>query len=309
MGFGGFGVAIAVIFLLIYLVPQALRNRQVLGDTPIDERFAEDLRLITDCTHTPAKTVRTHGKIFLTERTMTPMITSDNMRNAARERSRARARMATRRANQKRGIMIGAVLALLTFIAWGVVAFASMSSAIAIGTTVLTGAYIATFGYVVNEMVKADDVDTKRIANANKILHGKVAPRARALVVNSEPVIETRIPDISVEKTEEKVLAEPAQPATPVVRKMTRQELDARAAAFAVSPAPSYTLKSVAPLVPTEHAEGEVPFRPTKLYERLGDETMPQANPAPEMTGQEELRQDVLGGGSTLDALLSRRRA
>ncbi|MDY6142702.1 MAG: hypothetical protein SPI14_00615 [Arcanobacterium sp.] len=49
------------------------------------------------------------------------------------------------------------------------------------------------------------------------------------------------------------------------------------------------------------------PYRPKALGETIGE--LPDANPAPEMTGNEEVRNDVLGGGSMLDALLERRRA
>lgn len=84
---------------------------------------------------------------------------------------------------------------------------------------------------------------------------------------------------------------------------------------------PSYTLKpdesrrqeirrrTVAPYVAPAEPEADVPYRPTRPGERFGDEPLESANPAPEMTGTEELRSDVLGGGSTLDALLDRRRA
>lgn len=79
--------------------------------------------------------------------------------------------------------------------------------------------------------------------------------------------------------------------------------------------APSYALRgsvprrSVKPYVAPEQETAKVPYRPRALGERLGDAALEAANPAPEMTGAEELRQDVLGGGATLDFLLERRRA
>ncbi|SDU78966.1 hypothetical protein SAMN04489737_0687 [Arcanobacterium phocae] len=306
MGFGGFGLAIVAVFLLIYLVPHVLRQRQVLGDAPIDERFAEDLRLIDRRTLMSSQSSDAHGKIFLTERIMTPAMTSEQLRNAARDRSRARARMATRHANQMRGMMIGLVLVVATLGAWGVVALTSFPSGVAIVSTVVTGAYGALFGYVINEMVKADDADAKRIAHANKVLRGQVS-MSQATKLAEHKAVEVTVPENISAKQENAATAE-SQTSVPV-RKLSREELDARTAALAVPATPSYTLKSVAPFKAETVVATNVPFRPTKLNERLGDESLPDAHDAPEMTGNEELRRDVLGGGSTLDALLSRRRA
>lgn len=307
MGFGGFGIAIAAVFLLVYLVPQALRSRQVLGDAPIDERFAEDLRLVTRPSLTPTTPQQPHGKIFLTERIMEPTMTSEQLRKAARERSRVRARMANRRANQLRGMMIAAVLVLVTLASWGAVTFASVSSIVAIGATALTGAYVAGFGYVLNVMAQANDADGARIVRLNKVLRGRVVPvekPARPVAPVEKQVAVQEVPDIDVERSVDAPVAEPAAP-----RKMSREEREARAAALAIPAKPSYTLKTVAPFVPKAETGGDAPFRPTRLNQRLGDESMPAAHVAPEMTGNEELRQDLLGSGSTLDALLSRRRA
>lgn len=79
--------------------------------------------------------------------------------------------------------------------------------------------------------------------------------------------------------------------------------------------APSYTLRgsvtrrAVKPYVAPEQETTAVPYRPRNIGERLGDAPLEAALPAPEMTGTEELRKDVLGGGATLDFLLERRRA
>ncbi|WP_216426539.1 hypothetical protein [Arcanobacterium phocae] len=309
MGFGGFGLAIVAVFLLIYLVPHVLRQRQVLGDAPIDERFAEDLRLIDRRTLMSSQSSDAHGKIFLTERIMTPTMTSEQLRNAARDRSRARARMATRHANQMRGMMIGLVLVVATLGAWGAVALTSLPSVVAIVSTVVTGAYGALFGYVINEMVKADDADAKRIAHANKVLRGQVS-MPQATKPAEHKAVEVTVSDNMSAEQENVTTAESQTTALSApVQKLSREELDARTAALAVPATPSYTLKSVAPFKAETEVAASVPFRPTKLNERLGDESLPDAHDAPEMTGNEELPRDVLGGGSTLDALLSRRRA
>lgn len=78
---------------------------------------------------------------------------------------------------------------------------------------------------------------------------------------------------------------------------------------------PDYTLKpriqkrKVKPFVAEQSAVAAVPYRPTKLGERIGDGAVEAAHEAPQMTGNEELRQDLLGSGATLDNLLDRRRA
>ncbi|QRV01995.1 hypothetical protein JTE88_07925 [Arcanobacterium phocisimile] len=314
MGFGGFGIAIVAVFLLIYLVPQALRVRQVLGDAQIDDRFAEDLRLIDECTFAVSPSPATHGKIFLTERIMTPLMTSEQLRRVARDRSRARARMATRHARQMRGMMIGLVLMLFTVGAWIAVGIASISSALAIGVTSVMGIYSAGLGFVVNEMLKADKEDSKRIGAASKIL--REHSRAGMSIPEAQPQVHSavQIPDFN-ENQVSTVADDAAGEQTPLqapveispVRKMTREEIEARTAALAVPAMPSYTLKSVVPHQPSEAQMVDVPFRPTRLHERVGDAPVAQAH-AP-VDEEQTSRDDVLGGGSMLDALLSRRRA
>ncbi len=85
--------------------------------------------------------------------------------------------------------------------------------------------------------------------------------------------------------------------------------------ASASSAMPAYTLKpeitrrTVKPYTAPETETAPVPYRPKRVGEQLGAEKHSAANPAPEMTGEEELRTDVLGSGSALDTLLARRRA
>lgn len=88
---------------------------------------------------------------------------------------------------------------------------------------------------------------------------------------------------------------------------------------------PSYTLKgkgralgqvgepiqkrTVKPYEPSPVAEAAVPYRPQRPGERIGNAEVAAAHAAPEMSGSEESRLDLLGSGNTLDDLLARRRA
>lgn len=332
MGFGGFGIAIAVLFLLVYFAPYLMRTRQMLIDAPIDERYVEDLRMITCRTQIPSEA---RGRIFLTERTMATAQT-DKLRAAARDRSRARARMATRRVNQARGFVIGGAIGVLSVILWIAVAVTTLPVAVAIASTVVGGIYAFGFGYLVNVMNQADEEDRERIEKANLVLGAAKRPKS----VSFEPVksvakksalkksdVETATPaktsvvEAPVAKVEK---AEGQQPdvsaETDVVKDLaptapTHSAVPAPREVRVATPAPSYTIKpsitkrTVKPYVAPQQATVENPYRPTKVGERIGDEVLEAANEAPVMTGNEELRSDVLGGGSTLDALLERRRA
>lgn len=305
MGFGGFGIAIAVLFLLVYCVPYAMRTRQMMIDAPLDERYEEDLRMIRIHTRTPSDS---RGRIFLTERTMAPT-QPQKLREAARDRSRARARMATRRANQIRGSIIGGTLALITVGAWVVVALTTTPAWLAIIATVLTGGYTIGFGYLLTVMAQADGEDRERIDAANEILRSLRRPPARTSSATRKmrDVASDAGGNVTAPVTTAERKAAEERPATsaeraPIERRVTQHT------------APSYTVKrvtkrTVTPYAPPSYATADTPFRPTAVGQRIGDEKLEAAHEAPAMTGQEELRSDVLGGGSTLDALLERRRA
>lgn len=313
MVFGGFGVAIAVLFLLVYFVPSIMRGKKAFIDAPVDERFAEDLRLITSRTLTQTGD---HARIFLSERTMTTPVQPSKLRAAARDRSRARARIAQRVANTSRGIALGFGIAALATVFWILAGVTTFPSVVAITTTVVGGLYLAGFGYLVSVMAKADEEDRERIDRANRILgkSKRLAKAEFATVTSPEPAVPEAI---DVEKTIE---AEPEvlEPAAPKVEQTiadVRPVVAPRKAHVAEYQAPSYTIqptitkRTVKPYEAPAAPETESRFRPTRLNERIGDEVLESPNVAPEMTGNEELRSDVLGGGSTLDALLDRRRA
>ncbi|MFY9263179.1 MAG: hypothetical protein GX483_07480 [Actinomycetaceae bacterium] len=347
MGFEGFGIAVAVLFLLAYIVPHLMRSRQAVVDAPIEERYSEELRLIDYHTRESAGG---HGTIFLTERTMTtPTSQASQLRVAARNRSRARARISQRRVNQSRGLFIGGALALLIVLFWVLVGFTRFPAAIAIGATVVGGLYLGGFGYLVTVMAKADDADREVIERASEILSAAKRPRALAFTPTvsaqsrkdttpsqaatihdhevAKPVVEQEAAPAARVRAEAPVRAQaPTRPAAsahteapvhaepaPVTRATARPAAKPTPAARVATP--SYTLKpqitkrAVKPYQAPAAAEAAPIYRPTQLNERIGDEVLEAPNVAPQMTGAEEIRTDVLGGGTTLDALLDRRRA
>lgn len=345
MGIEGAVVAMGTLFLLAYVIPQITRRRAVFADAPIGERYSEDLRLITE--RTLRQEGGDHGKIFTTERTMsTPTRPSGTrgpdaakMRAIARDRSRARARIARRGAHQQRALVAGAALAVLAAGLWVAVGLTSLAPGFAIAATAVGGLYLLGVGYLVSSWAVLNAADEERIAKANKVLRrakragvrddaaarpaaeleaGEVAEAeiAEAEVTEAE-VVEAAGAGAAEEAVAEAAVAEPDSAAV-VEARPARKARPARVAsprADVVDHAdvPSYTLKAVRRMVkPYEAPEApaaDVPFRPTRLGERIGDGQLEAANPAPAMTGNEELRADVLGGGSTLDALLDRRRA
>ena len=327
MVFGGFGVAVAVLFLLVYFVPSIMRGKQAFIDAPVDERFAEDLRLITSRTLTQTEG---HARIFLSERTMTTSVQPSKLRAAARDRSRARARIAKRAANTSRGIALGLGIVVLTVVFWVLAGVTAFPTAIAIASTVVGGLYLAGFGYLVSVMAKADEEDRERINRANRALgeskrlvNAEFSPVETAVVAKAplaeqtaegHPETVAKPAETRTEKTAAVVTedtSEVSKPTTVADRPATTPR-KARATAFS---APSYTIKptivkrTVKPYEAPAAPESTSRFRPTRLNERIGDEVLDAPNAAPAMTGNEELRSDVLGGGSTLDALLDRRRA
>ncbi|MEW6935673.1 hypothetical protein [Trueperella pyogenes] len=339
MGIDGAVIAVGALFLLVYIVPQITRRRAVFADAPIGERYSEDLRLITGRTlHDEGGD---HGKIFTTERTMsiptrrsaTRGPDAAKMRAIARDRSRARARIARRHAYQQRVFIGGGAIALVALALWVAVGATSLAAGWAIAATAMGGVYLIGAGYLVTQWSALNATDEERIAKSTKALGRAATKRAHVAKAERAARAETSVDRAQVEavaageavtadeavksmqseppqtKTVQAVDAAPRVAHKPVQRKAS----SAGEGATASANVPSYTLKpvrrKVKPYVAPEAPTAEVPFRPTRLGERLGAAALESAHPAPEMTGAEELRSDVLGGGSTLDALLDRRRA
>lgn len=352
MGIEGAVLAVGTLFLLVYVVPQITRRRAVFADAPIEERYSANLRLITERTLTQES--GDHGKIFTTERTMsTPTRPSGTrgpdaakMRAIARDRSRARARIARRGAYQQRALVGGAVLATVALGLWIAAGMTSLAPGYAIAATAVGGLYLLGVGYMVSTWSVLNAGDEERITKANKVLRRSIrttsksqrettltgADTAAEAPAKVEAEVGSAAPKAEVEEEAVRAVAieaateptarpgEAVKPARKPAR-LTRathpradvvkntEPLEERPAADV----PSYTLKAmrrtVKPYEAPEAPTADVPFRPTRIGERIGDAPLEEANPARAVTGQEELRSDVLGGGSTLDALLDRRRA
>lgn len=334
MGVEGMVLALGALFAFAYVVPLLTKQRRVLVSTPTDERFCEDLRLIETSAVALDAALGTEqeerGKIYLTERTMmTKKEAAVELRAVARDRSRARARIAQRRALTKRGILLTAVLVAATAGLWIAVAAASTPIAIAIASTLITGAFVLVFGYATREWAAQDDEDRHTIEGANRLLaaHKRTAVKRRA--ANRKAAGAGKDKPRQIEAAASKAAAKPVAaaatapasaepevaPAAPKAQPATAAPADRRVRPAKAAPAPSYTLKPaiqkriVKPYEEPAQPTAAVPYRPTQVGETVSGETMAAANPAPEMTGKEELRSDVLGGGDTLDELLARRRA
>lgn len=339
MGIEGAVLAVGALFLLAYVVPHIARNRAVLADAPIGERYADELRIITERTLRQAS--GDNGRIFTTERIMSTPTgkreqrgpNATKMRAIARDRSRARARIAQREAAQQRALFGAAVFVGLTVILWILAGATSLPTGIAIASTALGGLYLVGLGAVVSSWGRLNHEDTERISRANHALRSGrdyqrklVARTKNDADIPARPqapaknVAKKRATSAEAERVEETSEAVAVASPTPRVERVVQDAPAQESPRLFEQPrdrseAPSYTLKptiqrrSIKPYVAPEAPEAEVPYRPSQVGERIGPEPLEAANPTPGTTGAEELRSDVLGGGSTLDALLDRRRA
>ncbi|MFC5281466.1 hypothetical protein ACFPGO_06235 [Arcanobacterium canis] len=345
MGFTGFAIAVAVFLLLGIVVPRFALRRSVIADSPLEERFSEDLRIVRQPRLAMADSGES-GTIYMTERMMDTRQRKISLKEVARGRSKARARMATRGAYRARGYLGLGVLGVVALAAWIGVGVASWPTWPAIVLTLGIGAGSVGFGYLLTEWAAGDDIDREEIAKASQVLAR--AKRQRDRVHASRQELEkideasqaaggeVEVPVVSAEHTDEVATANVVQenqdvvehrvseaerrPAATVERGMAQVEREVTQAGREVTKverevarveAPSYTLKrrTVAPYQPQPTDEAQVPYRPKRAGERIGDAPIEAPNTAPEMTGLEELRSGLLAGGSTLDELLAQRRA
>ncbi|MDP9801177.1 hypothetical protein J2S49_001253 [Arcanobacterium wilhelmae] len=333
MEFNGYAVAAAVFLLLGVVVPRFALRRSVIADSALEERYSEDLRIVRQPRLAMADSGES-GTIYTTERTMDQRQRKISLKEVARGRSKARARMATRAAYRARGYLALGVAGALAISLWIGVGAASLPTWPAIIATLATGFGAIGLGYLVSEWTAGDDADREEITTATELLARAKRQRGRAQTdrreLAAEPA-EAVAPNASVAPA---VDVEPDASATAdgagathqkhepvreagagaVARPGTARKPAARAKIVrpaAKAETPSYTLKrrTVAPYEPAVADEAQVPFRPKRAGERVGNAPVQAANPAPEMTGLEELRSGLLAGGSTLDELLAKRRA
>ena len=186
MGFEGFVVLGAAVLLFAYVIPGLVRRRVVLADAPIEDRFAEDLRMLeVSQAQPPAHAGGQHGSVFF-RRPEVEMAGSEfsakDVRELARDRSRARARISRRAAFMRRILMGVAALAALAAVLWIATALTPLPAVAAVGATAVTGACAVGFGYLRREVAKADAVDRQTVADIDAELGPRRAHGRRRAV-------------------------------------------------------------------------------------------------------------------------------
>ena len=147
MEFAGW-VALAIVVLILgYLLPAAIRSRQVVVDSRVADRFSEDLRVLATAGTSPTpqeQTSRGYLHRPRTESTEDTMHSPAPQRLAAADARRAAAARATRAAAASRRaaaaarrLVLTLVLLAATAAAWVLVAVASAPLALAIVPSVL----------------------------------------------------------------------------------------------------------------------------------------------------------------------------
>ncbi|WP_435733300.1 hypothetical protein [Actinotignum sp. GS-2025c] len=181
MGFQGYALMAVVVLLMVYVIPGVYRQRVILADVRIDERYSPQLRTLA----LPDGTVGVEtggptGAIFFRkpevimaendERDILPPNAGRNVRTLARERARRKARISQRAANRQRGFVVAGALGLLIAVLGALAFTATMPRWIfyvAVGIGVLYG---AGFGYLLSEMGKATARDREDIAELTEEL-------------------------------------------------------------------------------------------------------------------------------------------
>lgn len=327
MGFEGFVVLGVAIVVIAVVIPTLTRQKFVAASTPLEDRYADDLRLLSVAEASVAHSGGDHGTVFfrrpevgMAEERMV------NIRGLARDRARLRAGMSKRTANLQRGFFGACALGLLALGLWIAVAATTIGTAVAWVATVVTIAYSGGFGWLVRQAREAETEDRRELARLDAELRahrpirksgrrgGTAAERRAAREASRVETesIEAPVMKLAVKLEAEKPVERTAVPVRTAVAEEPRKKPVSVTKAPRVAPAaesemPSYTLKPraferkvVDPYVAPEAPAAAVPYRPQEAGERLES-----AEVAPVMKHSGE----VLRGGSVLDDLLDRRRA
>ena len=205
MDLHGYALGVATILLVAYVVPYLYRRRTILSDARIEERYAEDLRMLevpdSRKGHANADTVGSHGTVFFRQPEVI-MSQSDkarvkkaasaqagspsDVRALAKERARRRARISKRRANRQRGALGAGLSTVLCIVLWVLVGVTSLSVVVAGIGTALSVAYLAGFGYVASAMAQATAADEEAITKIDRKL--KSSKGAAHLARSRRPV-------------------------------------------------------------------------------------------------------------------------
>lgn len=206
--------------LLIFILPSFLRRRSIVAQTRIEERYSQDLRLLTieqqAYLHQPAET-SDRGTIY-SRKPEVPMSEANlSVKGLAAERARRKARIAQRAANRQRTFAASLTVAALAGVAWLCVAFTSLPIFAAILATVVAGGTLFTASYLVNAMNTADEKDREALENITR----KLESRSRTKLTPAERTLERMrkarrstahdVEHNSNKSSEESVLAEEAK--------------------------------------------------------------------------------------------------
>ncbi len=325
---GGEGVALAVVvfLFLLYLIPELYKRSKVLNESAIDERYAQQLRMID--IDSPQIFSRTHqqGSISILEHKVkradevsSKSGSAQELRVAARQKAKARAQLNTRSRLQARANFFLFVFFLGMLGIWALTRLSNLPTAVAVMSTVFTVCYAGALVKVKSLWQDANERDLRKLKQAEGILQTYQDVRVKRMSqqsVNEKSTVgvEKKVNFVGVNKstsTITKVADKLVVPATSVTpeKPVRKSEITAHITK------PSYTLKTeaqkrvVKPYASAETVVASTPYRPKQIGEMLGESVPEPANSAPSMTGSEELRSDLLGAGSQLDVLLDRRRA
>ena len=332
------GIVLAGIVLVfaLYVLPYVYRRRRILSQTPLDDGQSQDLRILNlgdSQVLADEKYAESHDGV-LSYRNEVEMVKSGVQETAvdipalARERAKRRARVAKREANRTRGFVGAIVFGVLVAGLWIASATLAVPVAVPIVLTVLFACYAGGFVYLLSQMNTANAADLDAIEKVDsqmKSLRRSVSRQAqkrassRAGRTGGRGTREEQTHGNGREKLLRDVRALPTAFLTkPVDEGVTILDSSASRPAesaekevsySAALSVPSYTLKraelvqrEIAPYEPPAAPEAEVPYRPTKIGERLDVSEVTDA-----LSG-DDISSESLGGGA-LDDMLARRRA
>ncbi|MDR6939831.1 hypothetical protein [Arcanobacterium hippocoleae] len=294
MGGEGIAFAIAVSFVLLSVIPMLNRRRAIITRTVIDERFSAELRMLD----TPQRAVRNshlqglnanhqphaeRGKIYYTERKLMSADAKKQIHQKATAqavRSSMRTRTLPPAGRKTAGLPNGKVQPKIARPNTGRNSFPLAEKDLA-GTR-----NPATTAHRPKPMRQNSVTDLQKTGNRVIRSQAKSESSSRNMVMDS-PANEVQRKNSLVQQSVRKTYQRP------VKEKIQKRKVTPYAAA-AISVAQHHP---------------QIPYRPKRIGERFAKSQLPAAEQAPALREEQQTRVDLLGGGTTLDALLARRRA
>ena len=174
--FSGYVLIAITVLLVLYVIPHMHRRRSVLAEARIEERFAEDLRMLdVGASRKGGASVHTggpHGTVFFRQPEVIMKKSerargNDDVRVIAKERDRRRARISQRNVTKHRGSLGGAVIGIATIVFWVLAGVTGLALAVPAVSTAVLAAYGIGFGYIVKTMAEATAADEAAIEKLN----------------------------------------------------------------------------------------------------------------------------------------------